>query len=189
MRILVASTNPNKFEGTRRAFAEFPKVFISTSITTGVNKDLPMLISEESERLGALVISKHVVFAGHNQELREKYMQEASQHYFGVDVPEFNSPEFELFVYRINTTLIDEATHIFVILDKTSFGVAMELEHALTRPARGLPEAKILGLIHKDALPKLSKMVTGAARKYKNFVIRTYVDMDDIKKLVKEFLG
>ena len=175
--------------GQKFDISKLPKsVYISVSIAGGIVKDLPIKIMQWVEETGAVVNDKNVVFAGHDGKLRHRYMKEYADRYLNIKIPPKNSQKFDKLIYELDTYLVDSASHLIVILEKTSFGVGMEIERALSRPARGLPEAKILGLIHEDALPKLSKMVTGAAVKYKNFVIRTYTDGDDIKRLVKEFL-
>ena len=77
---------------------------------------------------------------------------------------------------------------MIVVLENPSHGVGMEIERALSRPARGLPEVKILGLISKGKRAALSKMISGASRVHKNFVLKTYKTTGQIESLVKDFL-
>ena len=168
---------------------KIPKiVYISTSITTGVNKDLPLQITKWVEETGAIVNDKNVIYAGHDNEIRKKYMKDYANKYLNTNVPPQTSPDFGKLIYELDSYLVDQATHMIIILDKTSFGVAMELEKALLKPARGLQKTKILGIIHKDNYAKLSKMVEGSAEKYDNFTIVQYTDIKELPTLIKNFM-
>ena len=168
--------------------SKLPKVvYISMSITNGVIKDLPLKIAEWVEEAGGIVNDKHVIYAGHDETLRQKYMQEYAEKYFKIDARTLKGADFYEFIYNIDTFLVDQATHIVALLDKPSSGVAMEIQHALTKPARGLQQTKILGLAHKDNYPKVSEMLKGAAHMYENFEIKIYQTPEDIQKFVKNF--
>jgi len=115
-------------------------------------------------------------------------MKDYANKYLNTNVPPQTSPDFGKLIYELDSYLVDQATHMIIILDKTSFGVAMELEKALLKPTRGLQKTKILGIIHKDNYTKLSEMVRGSAEKYDNFEIKVYENPKEIKGFVVEFL-
>ena len=163
-------------------------VYVSTSITAGINESLPLAIDKVVEAYQGKVNNKHVIWAGHDESKREEFLREYTQKYLGKDLPPKGRPEFKKIIYKLDMLLVDKATHLILILDKPSFGVALELQQALTRPARGLSPAKILGLIHKDNYPKLSFIVQGAAEVYPNFEIAVYEDIADAQNIVKEFI-
>lgn len=166
-----------------------PKIFyISTSIANGVIKNIPIKIAEWIEEAGGIVNDKHVIYAGHDEYLRQKYMTKFAKKYYDLDFSVLNQAQINEFIYKVDTLLVDQATHIVALLDKPSSGVAMEIEHALSREARGLPRAQILGLVHKDNYAGVSGMLKGAAEVYKNFEIRVYESLGDIERLVKNFL-
>ena len=169
--------------------SKLPKVvYISMSITNGIIKDLPLKIAKWVEDAGGIVNDKHVIYAGHDETLRKKYMQEYAKKYFGLDLQTLKGEEIYRFIYNIDTLLVDQATHIIALLDKPSSGVAMEIQHALTKPARGLPQTKILGLVHKDNYSKVSGMLKGAVHMYENFEIKIYQTPEAIQKFIKDFL-
>ncbi len=170
-------------------FSKLPKsVYVSVSIAGGIVKDLPLQLMEWIEQTGAVVNDKHVVYAGHDQAARENFIRQYAAEFFGIKAPREGEPGFDELIYKLDTYLVDEATHMIVVLEKPSHGVGMEIERALSRPARGLPTAKILGLVKDLKFLKLSRMVRGAAEKYNNFVLRTYKTEGEIKDLVIEFL-
>lgn len=168
---------------------KLPKiVYISMSITNGVTKDLPLKIAEWVEQSGGVVNDKHVIYAGHSEVLRQKYMQEYAEKYFSLDLQTLKGEEIYSFIYNIDTLLVDQATHIIALLDKPSSGVAMEIQHALTKLDRGLPQTRILGLAHKDNYSKVSGMLKGASHVYDSFEIKIYQTPEDIQKFIKDFL-
>ena len=169
---------------------KLPKiVYISTSISDGIVKDIPLQIADWVEKLGGIVNNKHVIYAGHDKILSEKYTQEYAKKYFDLELQNLKKRiQSASFIYRLDTLLVDQATHLIALLDKTSSGVAIEIEHALTKPARGLPQSKILGLVHKDNYLKVSGMLRGSTQVYKNFEIKVYKNIKDIQNLVVNFL-
>ncbi len=164
-----------------------PKVYVSAPITVGIEKDLPEKVMHIIEKLGGEVIDKHVIYAGVNYKLRNKYFNICGKKYLGQAKPTDNTKQYAEFVYKLDTTLVDKATHLIAFLNKTSSGIAIEIQHALTKPARGLPITPILGLVHKNNYNAISGMLKGA--QYEYFKIVKYENFKDIEKVVKEFLG
>jgi len=133
---------------------------------------------------GVNVLSEHV--AGRTKEERNKVRARN----LGLDIKEMLSEEKPWFGIReADTKWVDEATHMVALVNAPSHGVGMEVERALLKPERGLPETSILCLVHTDMLKKLSCMIKGINREdYPNFLLATYRDLEDAKKIVKDFL-
>jgi hypothetical protein len=92
-------------------------------------------------------------------------------------------------VREIDTGLVDEATHLVAVVNGPSFGVGMELERAILRPERSLPEAKILCLVEKGRLKGLSAMVRGvSSEESKDFRLQVYKDIEEAKDKIMTFL-
>jgi hypothetical protein len=133
---------------------------------------------------GVNVLSEHV--AGRTKEERNKVRARN----LGLDIKEMLSEEEPWFGIReVDTKWVDEATHMVALVNSPSHGVGMEVERALLKPERGLPETPILCLVHTDMLEKLSCMIKGINQEdYPNFLLATYSDLEDAKKIVKDFL-
>lgn len=80
----------------------------------------------------------------------------------------------------------DEADLFIFLLDGASHGVGMELQNALMRKYKKLPEAQILGLVHVNHYEKLSSFIKGIRQE--NFRLMVYTTEDIAKKYVEEFL-
>ncbi len=164
-----------------------PLVYISTSISSGVVKNLPLIIAKTVEECNGYVNNPHVIYAGHDNQKRDLYFEQLTKKYFNKIPPKDDLLKLSELVYKLDALLVDQATHLIALLDNPSFGVGMEIERALTKPQRGLHETKILGLIHKNNYAKTSKMILGAQSK--NFIIRAYETKEDVVMVVREFLG
>jgi uncharacterized protein YhaN len=71
-----------------------------------------------------------------------------------------------------------------------SLGTGIEIAHAYLRPRLGLPIIPVLALYEKDYWPnKLSTMIRGISKEgVPHFTLKEYVNLDDGKKIIKEFL-
>ena len=164
-----------------------PIVYVSVSISAGIIKEIPLIIADAVKNAGGIINDPHVIYAGQDKKLSNKYFKETIKQILGR-LPNFsNLKDLANTVYKLDTYLVDQATHLIIVLENPSFSVGMELERALSKPARGLPETKILGLIHKDKYQKLSKMVIGAQGR--GFKIKKYKSILEIKQIVKSFLN
>jgi hypothetical protein len=134
---------------------------------------------------GVNVLSEHV--AGRTKEERDKVRARN----LGLDLQEMLPQEEPWFdIRKVDTEWVDEATHMVALVNAPSHGVGMEIERALLKPERGLPETPILCLVHSDVIGKLSCMVKGIRQKdHPNFFLATYNDLAEAKEIVRDFLA
>ncbi len=182
---LIGFIKPQLFKPSSKQSS--PIIYISTSISSGVVKNLPLIIAKTVEECNGYVNNPHVIYAGHDNQKRDLYFEQLTKKYFNKIPPKDDLLKLSELVYKLDALLVDQATHLIALLDNPSFGVGMEIERALTKPQRGLHETKILGLIHKNNYAKTSKMILGAQSK--NFIIRAYETKEDVVRVVREFLG
>lgn len=97
--------------------------------------------------------------------------------------------ERDLRIYEKDLSGATKASHIVALVNGASYGVGMELQRVLDKPALGMSLTPILGLVHEDNYSKLSKMVRGAAQKYPHFKLQTYKSLPDAEQAVFTFLS
>lgn len=159
------------------------KIYFSGSIDGVRHKDpsFTWKLAQYAIGLGFVVLDEEVVALTREKGF-EIYLEKT-----GIDLTKINNPE--PLVYKKNVGGVDQANYLIAIVDGPSHGVGMELMRALLKPKMGLNETKILCLLHKDNLPRLSWMIKGVSKgEYPNFEIKTYQDLESAKEIVKVFL-
>ncbi len=133
---------------------------------------------------GVDVLSEHV--AGRTREEMEKIRARRMD----LELQEMLSREKPWFdIRKLDTEWVDEATHMVALVNAPSHGVGMEIERALLKPERGLPETPILCLVHSNLKEKLSYMIRGIRKEeYPNFFLATYDNLEEAKEIVRTFL-
>lgn len=91
-------------------------------------------------------------------------------------------------IYTKDISLVNQASHVVALVNGVSFGMGMELQRALDKPALGMNHTPILALVHQDNYEGLSRMVRGAAQKYPHFHVKTYTSLPDAQHEIREFL-
>jgi hypothetical protein len=162
------------------------KVYYSGSIA-GVKETDPNFawnLVEYMKLNGANVLSEHV--AARNQEEMDKIRAKN----MGLTVEEMNNDKEPWFAVRKqDLTWVHQATHVVALVNAPSHGVGMEIQEAIRKPQLGMNETPILCLVHKD-VPRLTFMIKGINQEEApNFSLKTYNDLEEAKKIIKDFLA
>jgi hypothetical protein len=85
---------------------------------------------------------------------------------------------------------VDEAGYLIAIVDTTSFGVGMEIQHTLDKHKMGMNLTPVLCLVRsRKWQKKLSNMVKGIGPKDSPVAfVKKYKDKEDAKRLIMEHL-
>jgi len=132
---------------------------------------------------GATVRDEFVAARNHN-ELVEIFLRD-----FNFNLDTESDPWF--FVRKTDISLVDEATHLVVVVDGASHGVGMEIQRAIDKPAMGMNATPILCLIREDLYGenKPTWMIKGITQEEASgFELKTYKDLEDAKRIVQDFL-
>lgn len=85
---------------------------------------------------------------------------------------------------------LDRATHVISEISGASTGTGREIEYARIKGELGKTPAKIFCLYRRDREFWASPMVRGMTPdRYPNVLVRSYGEVEEAKKLIKEFLG
>lgn len=131
--------------------------YISHSVTNGLETNYAPDIAQLIKTLGGEVLNEHTILGS--------FLTKEGRDYFKKSMGDNYPTTFmqkQKIVYATDMKMVDQADVAIFIFTKASFGVGMELERALTRKERGLPEPLIIGTTPKKMHSKLSWMVTGA---------------------------
>lgn len=171
------------FQNASKVLFEGTKVYYSGSIRGVANPepDFAYRLVNYMIDNGADVLSEHVG-ARTTQELNEIFLRKS-----GVDRRKFKEPW--CVAREIDMRWVDEATHVVAVVNGPSHGVGMEIERAILKPQRGLPETPILCLIQEESADKLTWMIKGVSKdESPDFYLKTYKDIEDAKKIITNFL-
>jgi hypothetical protein len=157
-----------------------PLVYFSGPIRLGDNEvlELSHQIIESLKQVGYRVLSEHV--GGRTREERESVFVRHK----GTDLVDHNAPWVE--TRQTDIRWVDDATHLIAVVNTASHGVGMELERAILKPERGLPETHILCLIEQHRLESLSWMIRGIDEA--NVEIATYQSLGEAISKAVSFL-
>jgi hypothetical protein len=154
-------------------------VYFSASIKGVVtNPDIGPQLVKAMQIGGANVLSEHVAFSDPSEMYRVFYKNT------GIMVT--NPQEMARVLRQVDMRWVDQSTHVVSVVDGPSHGVGMEIERALLKPERGLPQTQILALIHEQNLNGLSAMIRGIDAP--EFHLKTYTSVADAKRKVARFL-
>lgn len=149
-----------------------------------VESDFPWNLVQYIASKGADVLSEHVASRSASE------MIEIRARRIGVETKKLLShPEPWFDIRKQDMAWVDEATHFIALVNTPSHGVGMEIERALLKPERGLPETPILCLVHESLINNLSFMIRGVSNEESDkFFVKKYHDLDDAKNIIYDFL-
>lgn len=153
-----------------------------------VTSEFPEQLTAYMLGLGADILDPHVAISAKRKP--DEFMASMLRSH-GLSQEEWHrlsQQEKDLKIYEGDIAMVDRASHVVALVNGASFGVGMELQRALNKPALGQPLTPILGLVQKDQYDHLSLMVRGAAQKYPNFHLKTYASLTEAKQAIHEFL-
>ena len=156
------------------------RVYYSGSMQGAVEPrlDLGCQIVSHMKTNGAKVLSEHVPIADHAE--RDALFLKNS----GIDTKQENANRL---VHDQDMLWVEIATHLVVLANaKGSYGVGMEIEHAVLKPRLGLNMTPVLILRKEDTMDTLSWMVTGKLTN--GYWVKGYLDDDHAIQLVTSFL-
>lgn len=160
------------------------KIYFSGSLQGIKHKDpeFSYKLVQHIKNKGYVVLSEHV--AARNQNEQDDIFLNRT----GIDRRDPSIKEPWISAYKIDMDWVDEADYLIAVVDGASHGVGMEIMRALLKEERGLNKTKILCLVHEDKLSTLSWMLRGVPKKYKNFRIKTYTNLDTAIISIDSFL-
>lgn len=151
--------------------------------------DFPWQLVQYMIDQGANVLSEHVA-ARSSEEMETVRARKCD-----ISIDELlrikNSEQWCKFLRQEDIKWVHQATHLIALVNGPSHGVGMEIQEALRKPQLGFNLTPILCLVHKDMVNSLSGMVKGICPEVDGqvkFSLRTYQDLDEVKKIVYEFL-
>lgn len=157
------------------------KIYFSASITAGnADPTLGLKIVRYLQSKTCEVLSEHVA------SLNVQEMNEILKRRANVTEAELSGPQRAHAIRRVDTQWVDEATHLVVLITGPSLGVGMEIERALLKPERNLPETPILCLVPQVKMQTVSNMVLGITTP--SFTLVAYEDEDDLFRKIDTFL-
>lgn len=151
------------------------KIYFSASIR-GENADLELgykVVTYLKEQ-GHDVLSEHVG-SRNSDEMNAKLLEKT-----GTDRLKLVEPRASQFIREIDTAWVDEADCLVVVITGASLGVGMEIERALLKPERGMPETPIFCFVHATYAPGLSAMVRGVSDT--TFHLFSYTTFEEIRE-------
>lgn len=156
------------------------KVYFSSAITgkIAVSENFQVNLINHMKSLGYQVFSEHVGLQN------DRAIFDLLTKNSGKNIPQRDGYEKE--IREVDLKWVDEAEYFVGIVDGPSFGVGIEIEHAIQRPTRGLPKTKILCLVHTYNFPKLTAMIKGITET--NFQLSKYTDENNAKEIIESFL-
>ena len=156
------------------------KVYFSSAITgkIAVSENFQINIINHMKQKGFKVLSEHVGLQNDIDIFKELSKNS------GRNIPQRNG--FEKDIREVDLSWVDEADYFVGIVDGPSFGVGIEIEHAILKPARGLPQTKILCLVHENNFAKLTAMIKGIRES--NFQLSRYSDEQNAISIIDSFL-
>ena len=150
------------------------KVYFAGSITgvrtnAGIFKDIIEMI----QALDKNVLTEHFKFPNPNTFLAKFINKE-----LGDLLPED--------IEKQDTAWIDESDYVVAEISAASTGTGREVEYARSKHLYGHPKAEVLCLYEEGS--RASAMITGMTPdRYPNVTVRSYKNLDDINKTLKEF--
>jgi hypothetical protein len=151
------------------------KVYFAAAIT-GDRSRAPIFkeVIEYMQKLGAQVLTEHFALENPNLFLAT---------FLKKDYKDLTAEDIE----KQDTAWIDEATHVVAEISAPSTGTGREVEYARSKHLYGKTKAQILCLYQTDS--KATKMIMGMTpERYPNVKVFAYKDLEDIKKVLKDFL-
>ncbi|MBI2631883.1 hypothetical protein HYW75_02680 [Candidatus Pacearchaeota archaeon] len=86
-------------------------------------------------------------------------------------------------------TWLNQSTHVIAEISGASTGTGREIEYARTKEHFGKVQARVLCIYRIDREFFASPMIRGMKpNKYQNVEVRPYKDLDDAKKIIRNFL-
>lgn len=166
------------------------KIYYSGSVSAGLEKDreLPKQIVKLCQAKGAKVLSEHVAYAGDQATMDELFTKNSGQDIVALRQ---DTEKLQKFTRQQDLEWVDGCTHFVAVLNVPSWGVGMEIERCLLRPARGLPEAKMLLLRSTEANQqgRLSFLISGIdSAEFPNCQLVTYDSNEVALEAVRQFM-
>ena len=92
-------------------------------------------------------------------------------------------------IERQDIAWLDQATHVIAEISGASTGTGREIEYARVKGELGKTPAQVLCLYHGDREFYASPMIRGMSKeRYPNILIKQYVEIGEMKQIIKEFL-
>ena len=160
------------------------RIFFSNSLQGVKHKDpeFGYKLVQHIKSMGYDVLSEHV--AAKNSNERDALFLRKT----GMDRKDLKGQELWINAYKIDMDWVDEADYLIAVVDGPSHGVGMEIMRALLKEERGLNRTEILCLVNEEKLEALTWMLKGIPKKYNNFQIKTYKNLQTAIKAVESVL-
>jgi hypothetical protein len=159
------------FEGMKIYFSG--PIVVAEGGDLNLNWDFVQFMKEK----GARVLSEHV--GGRNLEERTELFRRNT----GEDQSD------DAFVRRADLGWVDESDCVVAVINKSSFGVGMEIQRAIDKPGLGMNPTPVLCLLSNDIIARQSKMITGiTGEENPGFKLVRYGTVEEAKTLINDFL-
>lgn len=172
-------TLPDFIERRPERPLEGMKIYFSGPIVVAEGGDLEFswkLVNFMKEK-GANVLSEHV--GGRSAEERTELFRKNT----GRDQTD------DAFVRGSDLSWVNESDCVVAVINKSSFGIGMEIQRAIDKPGMGMNHTPVLCLLSDEVTAKQSKMITGITQAENlGFRIERYSSVEDAQSKIFDFL-